>query len=141
MLLATAQTIATAALKYGRTKSMPPMTVAVLDAGGMLVAFACEDNSSLLREKIARGKASGALNMGVGSRSLAARVESHPYFFGALAALSDGNVIPVAGGVLVRDAGGTLIGAVGVSGAQPDGDEAVAVAGIVAAGFVADPGE
>ena len=116
------------------------MTVAVLDAAGSLVAFAREDGSSLLREKIARGKAMGALNMGIGSRTLAARAESHPQFINSLVALSNGELIPVPGGVLVRDAQGQIIGAVGVSGHVPDGDEAVAIAGITASGNAADPG-
>ncbi|HEV7975687.1 GlcG/HbpS family heme-binding protein [Amycolatopsis sp.] len=136
-----AQTIVTAALAHARAANMPSMTVAVLDAGGALVAFAREDRSSLLREKIARGKAAGALNLGVGSRSLARRAESHPHFVGALTALAEGNLVPVAGGVLVRDAEGGIIGAVGVSGHLPDADEACAVAGIEAAGLSADPGE
>jgi uncharacterized protein GlcG (DUF336 family) len=141
MMLSSAQTIVTAALAHARASSMRPMTVAVLDAGGQLVAFGREDESSLLREKIARGKAAGALNMGMGSRALVARAQSHPQFFGALAAMSDGNLVPVPGGVLVRDGTGALIGAVGVSGADPDADEACAVAGISAAGLVPDPGE
>jgi uncharacterized protein GlcG (DUF336 family) len=67
--LAAARTIVLRALAHARSSDFPPMTVAVLDAAGRLVAFAGEDGSSLLRERIARGKAHGALNMGVGSRS------------------------------------------------------------------------
>ncbi|MCU1479422.1 MAG: GlcG protein [Subtercola sp.] len=117
------------------------MTVAVLDAGGQLVAFAREDGSSLLREKIARAKAMGALNMGVGSRALAGRADAHPQFFSSIIALADGELVPVAGGVLVRDEIGAIVGAVGVSGALPDADEACGLAGIIAAGLTADPGE
>ncbi len=80
-----------------------PMTVGVLDAAGRLVAFAGEDGSSLLRERIARGKAHGALNMGVGGRSLAARAASNPAFVNSLVSLADGNLVPVPGGVLIRD--------------------------------------
>ena len=116
------------------------MTIAVLDGGGQLIAFVREDRSSLLRERIARGKARGALNMGVGSRTLAARAENHPHFVNALVGLADGDLVPVPGGVLVRDADGLVIGAVGVSGHLPDQDEALAVAGIEAAGLLADPG-
>ncbi len=116
------------------------MTIAVLDTAGSLVAFAREDGSSLLRERIARGKAHGALHMGLGSRALAARAASHPEFVNALVALADGNLVPVAGGVLVRDDSGQLLGAVGVSGHLPDGDEACAIEGIRAAGLNADPG-
>jgi uncharacterized protein GlcG (DUF336 family) len=139
--LAEAQTIVTIALAHARAENMPPMTVAVLDAGAHLVAFSREDRSSLLREKISRAKAHGALNLGVGSRALVNRAETHPQFFNSLVGLADGDVVPVPGGVLVRDAGGEIIGAVGVSGSQPDADEACAVAGILATGLVADPGE
>ncbi len=116
------------------------MTVAVLDAGGHLIAFAREDRSSLLREKIARGKAMGALNMGVGSRSLVERAEGHPHFFGAITQLAEGELVPVPGGVLVRDEAGEIIGAVGVSGAVPDADEQCAIVGIRSQGLVADAG-
>jgi uncharacterized protein GlcG (DUF336 family) len=48
--------------------------------------------------------------------------------------------VPVPGGVLIRDKAGALMGAVGVSGDTSDNDEAAAVAGIEAAGFVAETG-
>src|SRR3977135_3314828 len=90
-------------LGHARGEGFPPRTIAVLDAGGSLVAYVREDGASLLRERIARGKARGALNLGVGSRALAARAESHPHFVNALVALAEGDLVPVAGGVLVRD--------------------------------------
>jgi uncharacterized protein GlcG (DUF336 family) len=108
-------------------------------AAGRLVAFAGEDGSSLLRERIARGKAHGALNMGVGSRSLA-RTASDPAFVNALVSLADGNLVPVPGGVLIRDDNDAVIGAVGVSGHLPDDAEACAIHGITAADLRADPG-
>jgi uncharacterized protein GlcG (DUF336 family) len=103
------------------------------------LAHALEDGSSLLRERIARGKARGALNLGVGSRSLAARAAAHPAFINSAVAVADGDLMPAAVGVLVRDDVDDVIGAVGVSGSLPD-DEACAVAGIAAAGPGADPG-
>ena len=139
--LANAQIIIAEALSRAREAAMPPMTVAVLDAGGYLIAFSREDRSSLLREKIARAKAQGSLAMGVGSRALVKRAETHPHFFNSLVGLANGDIVPVPGGVLVRDADGDIIGAVGVSGAAPDGDEEIAIVGISAAGLVADPGE
>ena len=117
------------------------MSVAVLDDGAHLVAFAREDRSSLLREKIARAKATGALNLGVGSRALVQRAETHPHFFNALVGMSEGDLVPVPGGVLVRDSAGEIVGAVGVSGFLPDADEACAVTGIEATGLSADPGK
>jgi uncharacterized protein GlcG (DUF336 family) len=112
----------------------------VLDAGGHLVAFKREDKSGILRFEIAFGKAWGALGMGFGSRTLAGRVNRSQMFFTALAAASDGRFVPVTGGVLVRDAAGDVIGAVGISGDTSDNDEKCAIAGIAAAGLKADPG-
>jgi uncharacterized protein GlcG (DUF336 family) len=138
--LARARTIVDRALKHARSNDFPPMTVAVLDAAARLVAFVREDGSSLLRERIARGKAHGALNMGVGSRSLAARAASHPAFVNSLMSLADGNLVPVPGGVLIRDENDAIIGAVGVSGHLPEDDEACAIHGITACALRADPG-
>jgi uncharacterized protein GlcG (DUF336 family) len=138
--LGAVRTIVDQALAHARGSDFPPMTVAVLDAAGQLVAFAREDGSSLLRGCIARAKARGALNMGVGSRSLAARAAAHPAFINSVVALADGDLVPAAGGVLVRDDDNNVIGAVGVSGSLPDDDEACAIHGIAAAGLRADPG-
>jgi uncharacterized protein GlcG (DUF336 family) len=138
--LAQARSIADAALQHARSAGLPPMTVAVLDAAGCLVAFQREDRSSLLREDIARGKAWGALGMGVGTRALVDKAAHHPAFFMALTAMSQGRVVAAPGGVLVRSADNEILGSVGVSGHMPDGDEACAVAGIEAAGLNADPG-
>jgi uncharacterized protein GlcG (DUF336 family) len=138
--LGQAQEIVTSGLAFARDQSYPPMTVAVLDAGGQLIAFAREDGSSLLREKISRGKALGSLNMGVGSRALASRAADNPGFIAAVTALAAGNLVPVAGGVLLKDSGGQVLGAVGVSGHHPDADEACALAGIAAARLIADTG-
>jgi uncharacterized protein GlcG (DUF336 family) len=133
--LGAARTIVVRALAHARSSDFPPMTVAVLDAAGRLVAFAGEDGSSLLRERIARGKAHGALNMG-----LAARAVSNPAFVNSLVSLADGNLVPVPGGVLIRDGNDAVIGAVGVSGHLPDDDEACAIHGITACDLRADPG-
>jgi uncharacterized protein GlcG (DUF336 family) len=106
-----ARAIVVAALKYARSGQYPPMTVAVLDTAGEPVVFAREDGSSLLRGRIARAKARGALNMGVGGRSLAARAAAHPAFINSVVALADGDLVPAAGGVLVRDDDNNVIGA------------------------------
>lgn len=127
-------------LHHACTLNLKPLTIAVLDAGGHLVALKRQDRSGLLRPDIAYGKAWGALGMGHGSRALAQRAEAASAFFTALASASQGRVIPVPGGVLVRDAAGEVLGAVGVSGDQPDNDEACAVYGIEAARLVADTG-
>jgi uncharacterized protein GlcG (DUF336 family) len=130
------------ALAYARAHDLAPMTVAALDARGCIVALNMEDGSGLMRPDIAAGKAWGALGMGFGTRSLAGRAQSLPQFFGALADLADGRVLPVPGGVLVRDHAQRVIGAVGASGDTADNDEAVVLAGIAAVtGLIADPGQ
>ncbi len=140
LTLAQARRIVDAALATGRERGMEPLTVAVLDTGGHLVSLSREDGSGILRPQIATGKAWGALGMGFGTRELAARAERMPAFVAALPVLSDGRAVPVPGGVLVRDAEGTLLGAVGISGDNSDNDEACALAGIEAAGLVSQPG-
>ena len=136
--LARATAIVDKALAQGRALGLPPLTVAVLDAGGCLVSFKREDGSSLLRPEIAQAKAWGALGMGIGSRAIAGRLA--PAFVSAVNALAGGRLIPVPGGVLIRSSGKSIIGAVGITGATSDQDEACAVAGIEAAGFTADTG-
>jgi uncharacterized protein GlcG (DUF336 family) len=138
--LSQASTMVDAALKKGRETDCAPLTVAVLDAGGHLVAFKREDRSGILRFDIAFGKAWGALGMGFGSRTLAERAASTPQFFTMLAAASGGRMITNPGGVLIKTPGGDIIGAVGISGDTSDKDEACAIAGIEAAGLKADPG-
>ena len=135
-----ARTIISKALAKGREQDMKPLAVCVLDAGGHLKAFEREDGASNGRFDIARGKASGALEMGLGSRALGERAEKQAYFLLAVGRIFPSGLVPVPGGVLVRDAEGELIGAVGISGDNSDNDEAAAVAGIEAAGFAADPG-
>jgi uncharacterized protein GlcG (DUF336 family) len=135
-----ASTMVDAALSQSATLGCAPLTVAVLDPGGHLLVLKRQDGCAILRPQIAQAKAWSALGMGVGSRALAGRAAIAPAFFTALAALSDGQVVPVPGGVLVRDSDGAILAAVGVSGDNPSNDEACAVFGIERSGFTADPG-
>lgn len=128
------------ALAKGKELGLKPLSVAVLDAGGHLVAFAREDGASLLRPQIASGKAYGALAVGVGSRWLNAQAESRPHFLEGLSNVSGGRIVPVPGGVLIKDKRGEIIGAVGITGDTSDNDELAAIAGIEGAGYVADAG-
>ena len=132
-----AQGIITAALAKGRELDLNPLTVAVLDAGGYLKTFAKEDGS-LLRFEIASGKAWGALGMGMSSRGLGKLVADRPAFGQSLMAASDGRMIPVPGGVLIRGDGDAILGAVGISGDTSDNDEACAIAGIESVGLKPD---
>ena len=141
--LAKATAVVEGALRKAREIGCAPLAVAVLDDGGHLKSFAREDGAGIVRPQIAMGKAWGALGMGVGSRALARRLVEQPQsqpFFAALAAASDGRLVPVPGGVLIRDAAGVLLGAVGISGDTSDKDEACALAGIQTAGLTADTG-
>lgn len=141
LTLKDANQIVDEALAEGRRRSLAPLAVAVLDAGGHVIVMKREDRCSYLRTEIARGKAWGALGVGFGSRAIAehANNESGP-FFGALAAMSGGLMVPSPGGVLIRDASGELIGAVGISGDKGDSDEACAVQAIELLGFTAVTG-
>jgi uncharacterized protein GlcG (DUF336 family) len=141
LTLVQASQIVDTALARGRELKLAPLTVVVLDAGGHLKAAKREDNSSLLRENIATGKAWGVLGMGFGGRELARRVAKAPAFFGALSDMSGGRMVPVPGGVLIRAADGALLGSVGISGDTSEKDEDCAVAGIKAAGLVPDTGD
>ena len=138
--LTKARAIVRGALKQARERELQPVAVVVLDAGGHLKAFEREDGASFYRFRVAHGKAHGAIGMGLGSRALNKRAESQAYFVLSVAALDETAVVPVPGGVLVRDRRGAIIGAVGISGDVSDADEAAAVAGIEAAGFTADTG-
>ena len=140
LTLAAASRIVDVALETARRLRLQPLTVAALDAGGHLKVLKREDGSGIIREDIAIGKAWGALGMGFPSRALAERAAKGPQFFAALQAMSGGRVVPAPGGVLVRNAAGRLLGAVGVTGDTSDKDEECAVAGIRAAGLIAETG-
>ena len=136
-----AERIVDAALAARRKEGLMPLVVAVLDSGGALVAYKREDGSGLLRFDIAFGKAWGCLGMGMSTRLVRDRLAQRPAFQGALASVSDGRFVPVPGGVLILDAQGVAIGAVGVSGDASDKDEYAAIEGIRAAGFGSEPAE
>jgi uncharacterized protein GlcG (DUF336 family) len=138
--LDTAQTIITAAIKAARDKSMKPLAVVVYDNRGALRALAAEDGTSLKRAQIAMGKAYGALALGVGSRAIHKMAIDRPYFVAAATHAVGGDLVPVPGGVLIKDAKGIILGAVGISGDTSDNDEIAAAAGIEAAGLVFDAG-
>jgi uncharacterized protein GlcG (DUF336 family) len=135
MTLEQAQAIVHGALAHARTIGAQPLAVIVLDAGAHPVAFAREDGASLFRFDIARAKATGALGMGADTRDIARRAAGNPVFFQSVAAAVDGRIAFSPGGVLIRDAGGMLIGAVGISGDTGDCDEACGHAGVTAAGL------
>lgn len=130
-----ARTIIRAARDKGHELGLKPLSVAVLDAGGNLLAFEREDGAAPGRFAIAHGKAYGAVMLGMPGSAQMARAEAQPYFMAAVNGVYGGQVIPVPGGVLVRDGAGAVIGAVGVTGDTSDNDAAAALAGIEAAGL------
>ena len=135
--LSQANAIIAGAFAKGADAGFKPLSVAVVDAGGHLIAFQRGDSASFARAQIATGKAAGALALGVSSRKLGAMAEERPWFVGAFAASAPHPVIPAAGGVIIVDASGESIGAVGVTGDTSDNDEIAALAGIAAAGLAA----
>jgi uncharacterized protein GlcG (DUF336 family) len=138
--LSQASIIADAALAKGRELDLRALAVVVLDPGGHYVVVKREDEAGLLRVEIANAKAWGTLGMGVGGARFSAHAKRDPVFFSALAAISGGRLASSRGGVIIRDADGAVLGAVGVSGARPEHDEACSLAGIDAAGLLGDTG-
>lgn len=134
-----ARTITAGARAAARERGLRPLTVVVLDAGGHVVSVEREDGASNNRFEIAHGKAYGALALGMGSRSLMARAEQQPYFIASATAALGGKLMPVPGGVLVKDGAGAIIGCVGISGDTSDNDEQAAIAGIESAGLAPQP--
>lgn len=134
-----ARKILDAALAKAVEKKLKPLVIAILDARGCVKFTAAQDGTSLLRFEVAHAKPYGALAMGIGSRALYQRAQEQSYFIDAVSTLAQGRLVPVPGGVLIQD-GGTLLGAIGVSGDTSDNDEACAIAGIEAAGLKANPG-
>jgi uncharacterized protein GlcG (DUF336 family) len=131
-----AQTIVDGALAHAREQGFKPLTVAVLDPGGALVALGRDDGSGFLRPDVATAKAYGVLGLGMDSRAIAGRAADSPEFFTSVATLTGGRVFSVPGGVFVHDQDGTLLGGAGASGDASLADEEAVVAGIRAAGLV-----
>ena len=134
-----ASAIVDAALQIRKEKNLLPLSVAVLDSGGNLIAFKREDGCGTLRFDIARGKAAAALGMGMSTRQIRDRLAARPAFQSALAAAAQGQFIPVPGGVLILDSDGTVSGAVGISGDTSDKDEFCAIKAIQALDLNCEP--
>jgi uncharacterized protein GlcG (DUF336 family) len=133
-----ARAVIAGALQHAREAQLKPLCVAVLDAGGHLVAFEREDGVPNRRFDVAHGKAYGAISIGVSSRKLGEMAVERPHFIAGVTAAIGGALVPVAGGVIIRS-GDVVVGAVGVSGDTSDNDEAAAIAGIAAAGLTVAP--
>ena len=140
LTLAVAQSIVAHTLAHGHEAKFKTLGVVVLDARATVKAAAIGDGSSMARFDVATAKARGAMAFNMGTRALEKIAKDRPHFLaGAVSAIS-GGIVPVPGGVLIKDKDGQILGAVGVSGDTSDNDELAALAGIAAAGFVGDGG-
>ncbi|MEX0279419.1 MAG: heme-binding protein [Ruegeria sp.] len=133
-----ARTIIRKTLEKGREEEMKPLSVVVLDAGGHVIAFEREDGAAPGRFAIAQGKAYGSVMLGMAGTAQMQRAEAQSYFMACVNGVYGGQVIPVPGGVLLRDRKGAVIGAVGVTGDTSDNDATAALAGIEAAGLTGE---
>jgi uncharacterized protein GlcG (DUF336 family) len=139
LTLTSAQTIIAKTLDHAKQANFKALGVVALDTRGAVVAAAIQDGSSLARFDVAKAKANGAISFSMGSRGIEKLAKDRPHFLAGALGVIDG-IIPVPGGVLIKTTDGKILGAVGVSGDTSDNDEAAAMAGIQAAGFVGDGG-
>lgn len=133
-----ARTIIRKTLEKGREMELKPLSVVVLDAGGHVIAFEREDAAAPGRFAIAHGKAYGAVMLGMAGTAQMQRAEAQAYFMAAVNGVYGGQVVPVPGGILLRDKKGTVIGAVGVTGDTSDNDVIAGMAGIETAGLTGE---
>jgi uncharacterized protein GlcG (DUF336 family) len=133
-----ARTMIAATLKKGHELGLKPLSVVVLDAGGHVQAFEREDGASPGRFGIAQGKAYGSVMLGMAGTAQMARADAQAYFMTAMNGVYGGQVVPVPGGLLIRDDAGAVIGALGVTGDTSDNDVIAAQAGVAATGLVAE---
>ena len=104
------------------------VTVAVVDAGGHLVALGRMDGANPISPQIAEAKAVSAAMFQRDGGSLLQTATERPAFFNAVSGLTRTKLVPGHGSVLLeRD--GAVMGAVGVSGAKPEQDLECAQAG------------
>lgn len=140
LTLARANRMINQAFAHAAEKHYKPLACVIMDAGGNIKAFKSQDGASNGRFDVASGKARGALAVGTGSRWLDAQAASRPHFLAGLASVIEGGIVPVAGGVLAKDANGYVVAAIGISGDTSDADEACAVAAIEGVNLIADTG-
>lgn len=133
-----ARTIIRKTLEYGKAQGFRPLSVVVLDDGGNVKAFEREDDAAPGRFAIAHGKAFGAVMLGMPGSAQKARAEEQAYFMQAVNGVYGGQVVPVPGGIILKDSRGRIVGAVGVTGDTSENDAAAGLAGIEAAGLTGD---
>jgi uncharacterized protein GlcG (DUF336 family) len=141
LALSSAEAIIAKTLAHAKSANFKPLGIVVLDARGTVKAASIADGSSLARFDIARAKAKGALAFNMGTRGLEKLAKDRPHFFAGAVSAIEGGIVPVPGGVLIKDKDGAILGAIGVSGDTSDNDEAAALAGVTGAGLVGDGGQ
>ena len=104
-----------------------PQNIAVVDAGGHLVAFARMDRAWLGSIDIAIKKAWTARAFDISTKELSVLAQPGQGFYG-IHASNDGKVMIFAGGVPLKR-GDQVVGAIGVSGGTGKQDQSVAEAG------------
>ena len=122
----------------GRELGCRPLSAVVVERGAKAKAFQKEDGPSMMRFEMAFGKAYAALALGRSSSLVRERAEERPMFMDYLIDTSDRRIFPEGGGMLVRDAAGSVIGAVGVTGDTLERDEELCAHGIRAGGLRTD---
>jgi len=135
LTLAQANALIDAAFARGAELGLKPLTATILDPGGHMIACQRQDAASTLRVRLAQGKAAGALALGVSSRTIGEMALDRPHFVAAIDAMDFGGMVPAAGGIIITDGVGTILGAIGITGDTSDNDEACALAAIEQAGL------
>lgn len=131
-----ARTIIRKTFEKGAEMGLKPLAVVVVDTGGHVIAFERSDGAPSGRFDIALGKARGCVLMGMTGTQLRDRAEQQAYFVASAGAALGGTLVPVPGGILVRDAKGRLMGGVGVTGDTSENDLAAGAAAIESVGLV-----
>jgi uncharacterized protein GlcG (DUF336 family) len=136
--LAQANGIIEAILKRAAELQTRAVAVVVVEPGCIVKAFQKEDGCAMMRFEMAYGKAYASLALGRSSKLVRVRNDEKPAFMRYLIAASDDRIFPEGGGMVIRDAEGEVIGAVGVTGDTEDRDEELAVHGIHSVGLKTD---
>jgi uncharacterized protein GlcG (DUF336 family) len=136
--LAEANKIINGTFASAKRRKAHALTAIMLDAGGRVKARSRSRMRALMRFEIAYGKAFAALALNRSSPQVLQKAKEKPALMQSLAERADGPLLLEAGGQLIRDATGEIVGALGVTGDVNDIDDLCAIDGIHAGGFRAD---
>jgi uncharacterized protein GlcG (DUF336 family) len=107
-------------------------SVSIVDAGGILVLFERINNSPAMTAVFSEGKAVTSATLGVDGINLLPIREGFPHLINSMTQRLRERFLPSHGGIVIRDASGTIIGGIGISGGLPDEDEQCARAAVAA---------